>query len=326
MPRRDPVQDVLDELAELRKRPMTPSGLEAIEAALDHKSGLVVATAAEIAGEHELEALAPRLVQAFERFLTDPVKRDPGCRAKIAVAGALARMGHDAEAVFRRGVRHVQREPVWGGSEDTAGELRAICIAALLSGQYEGASMAAADLLADPEPWARAGSARALAATGSLDIAVPLLRLKVQTREDNPQVLSACFGALLALSPESLPLVASFLASEHAVAREAAALALGESRLADAFEPLRAMAGHKDATPSDIRVAFVAMAMLRIEPAWVHLLEQITDAYGGTARIALEVLAPYRHDLRLRERIEGALEARGDATLRAHAARVLAGQ
>lgn len=321
MARRDHVQQAIDKLVAIRDDPTSAGGLEVIEAALGHKSNLVVALAAQIVGEHELESLAPLLVQAFERCLTDPVKRDPSCRAKVAIARALTQLRHDAETVFRRGARHVQREPVWGGSEDTAPELRAICIAALLEGQYIGAFIDAAELLADPERLARIGAAHAIARSGNVELGVPLLRLKVLTSEADGEVLSACFLALLALDPESsLPHVATFLGDARSFVREAAAMALGESRLAGAFLPLRELAEKSDKKlgAADRRVALVAMAMLRNEETWAYLIGLIADADIRLARFAADALAAYRHDTRLRDRVRAAADACGDAPLRAY--------
>ena len=83
---------------------------------------------------------------------------DKGCAAKTAIAEALAAMEYGEPEPFLRGVRHVQREPVWGGTEDTAGRLRAACILGLMGTGYPDAAREAVDLLADPQPDARAAA------------------------------------------------------------------------------------------------------------------------------------------------------------------------
>jgi hypothetical protein len=80
----------------------------------------------------------------------NPVKSDPGCRAKVEIARALYELGEDPAAVFPRGVRHRQMEPVFGGREDTAAELRCVCALGLVRLQSPDALVELAELLADP--------------------------------------------------------------------------------------------------------------------------------------------------------------------------------
>ena len=70
--------------------------------------------------------------------------------------------------------------------------------------------VALADLLADPEPEARIGAARAIAYSEN-PLGVALLRLRIQVG-DTPAVLGECVAALLQLSVDNcLPLAAAFL-------------------------------------------------------------------------------------------------------------------
>ena len=80
----------------------------------------------------QLRTLIPDLCAAFERLLADPLKSDPKCWGKDAIAKALKDLGHDDSEIFLKGARHVQREPVWGGEEDTATGVRGSCALALL--------------------------------------------------------------------------------------------------------------------------------------------------------------------------------------------------
>ena len=111
-----------EQKAELRKR-------------IGDRSNLVVAAAAAIAGEGTLVGLAGDLVAAFDRFLVNPLKDDKLCRAKVAIVQALDRMEHQGPDVFLRAARHVQFEPVWGGTEDSAPPLRAAALVATVAGQ-----------------------------------------------------------------------------------------------------------------------------------------------------------------------------------------------
>ncbi|WP_088889993.1 hypothetical protein [Leptolyngbya ohadii] len=181
---------------------------------------------------------------AFDRFLIKPKDADPGCLAKQAIADTLYRLEYSDETLFLKGIHHVQPEPIWGGTTDTAPRLRGTCALGLVRMNYPQVMVELGDLLADPEPEARIGAARAIAYSEN-DQGVPLLRLRVRIGDTSP-VLSECLLALLQLAPsQSLPLVEDVLYARTAMAlgavdqAEAAALALSESRLNEAFPILR---------------------------------------------------------------------------------------
>src|SRR5262245_17374001 len=118
------VEAKLARLSELRKEPLSPPLVAELRRALGDASNLVAAEAAEIAGALGLSELAGDLVAAFERFMVEPEESDKRCRAKIAIVEALNKIEYDRDDVFLRGIHHVQMEPVWGKSEDSAGHLR----------------------------------------------------------------------------------------------------------------------------------------------------------------------------------------------------------
>src|SRR5438105_14713012 len=110
----------IGELEALRAGKDRAATREQFAKALRDRNNYLVARGAAIAAELKLEELIPDLLQAFDRFFVDPVKTDPQCLAKHAIARALKELGHrDAEA-YLRGIVHVQFEPVWGGRADTA--------------------------------------------------------------------------------------------------------------------------------------------------------------------------------------------------------------
>src|SRR5437868_1673747 len=109
------IDQVLSKLNALKGQPASPGIAEQLAQALDQKTNLIVERAAKIASELKLAQLAPNLIRAFERFL--PPGSDKGCPAKTAIAMALYELGAEAAEVFLTGVRHVQMEPVWGGSK-----------------------------------------------------------------------------------------------------------------------------------------------------------------------------------------------------------------
>lgn len=267
-------------------------------------------------GDLEIDELVPDLRAAFHRLLEQPVKHDPGCAAKTAIARALQR-GHAWEdALFRIGVRHVQREPVWGGSVDTACELRAVSALALLGLGHPDAASEIAELLADPEPAARAGAAQAIAASEDARFA-PLLRHKILAGDPEPAVVAECLAALLRAEGEAaLDFCARLLERADAARVELVATSLGESRLAGALAVLRGF-WERTAAPDLRRTALLAIALLRGEAAHAFLLDVVADAPGHDARDAVAALAVFRDDETLRQRILAAAGRRDDAALRA---------
>ena len=310
------LEDALDRLARVRDDPTSPESLAALRAGLADRSAHVAAKAAQIIGEAEIGGLAPELVTAFERFLVNPVKADPGCVAKAAIVDALQRLGAPEPGVFLRGICHVQLEPVWGGRVDTAVVLRGASGFGLVAMGYRDALTPLAELLADPEARARAAAARAIAF--SEDAAgIPLLRLKSLVGDADAEVLSECFSGLLRLAPaESAEFLGRFLASEEEVTREAAALALGSSRRAEAFPVLRQWWEncHSDASR---RTALLALAMLKLEEPLAFLLALVAEAPGPMARLAIEALALHRYDEALVQRVRSIAGARDDVDLSA---------
>src|SRR4051812_19783634 len=130
--------DKLAAIRKLRGQPLSPEQRAELRKSLSDRSNLVVAAAAVIAGENTLVELAGDLEAAFERFLVNPLKDDKLCRAKLAAVQALDKVEHQRPEVFRKAARHVQLEPVWGGTEDSAAPLRAAAILGLA--RIEGSS------------------------------------------------------------------------------------------------------------------------------------------------------------------------------------------
>jgi len=324
MARSRTLDDTLTAIGQLRRQPVTPGTIDALRRALRDRSSHVVAKASQVIAELGLRVLAADAAAAFDRFLLNPVKSDPGCRAKVEIARALYELGEDPTGVFPRGVRHRQMEPVFGGREDTAAELRCVCALGLVRLQSPAALVELAELLADPEAAARTGAARAIAYADD-PAGEPLLRLRALSGETDASVLTEILGALLSLAPvRSLAFVERLLDHRDVATQEAAAVALGASRLREALAVLRAW---WDRTPDvDLRrTALLAIAMLRHDDAIGFLLCQVADGRGPDARDAIAALATYRHDDGLRARVEAAVELRSDVDLRPAFARSFRG-
>ncbi|PRP99962.1 hypothetical protein [Enhygromyxa salina] len=311
MAKRDRTLEALDRLAEAVTDPHSKSAQAALTKALGARSNLVVAAALEVICEHELTGFEAAMRAAFDRAMTDPVRSDPDCRTKVGVVKALDLLGEPADELFSIAVRHVQPEPVWGGSQDTAVALRGISAMALVNRRHPDAMVELARLLADPEREARRMAADAVAASGDVAAGVPLLILRIRAGDPEPEVLGACFAALLALDGEdSFGFVVEHLRARDELVVEAAALALGQERPPGALSALREFVEGTLLGPR--RIGLLAISMLRSEDAWGYLLELVADAPTGLARDAIEALGVYSELGDLAARTREAAAGRAD--------------
>ncbi len=314
-------ETALASLAGLRANPASPEARRELARHLAGRSSFVAAKAAQIAGDFEIRELLPNLADAFRRFLADPVKTDPGCAAKTAIAKALAAMEHSGEELFLQGIRHVQKEPSYGGPVDTAAGLRGECAFGLVRMRHPGALVEIVNLLVDPEAAARAAAVKVIGYAGRPEGAL-LLRLKV-LQGDVAEVMSECFSALLELQPEkSFSFVTGFLDAKDADTAEAAALALGGSRRAEALPPLKNR-WEKSRSAEMRRTLLLAIAMIRQEEALEFLFHLLGTAKTEDAAGAVTALGLHRGDEKLRARLEAAVAQRADPALAALARREL---
>lgn len=289
---------------------------------LAHPNPLVVLEAVAAVREEMLTELAEELVTVFRRALQ---QGDPGCELMLAAVGALAAIEHDAMEVFVTGLRHVRMERRPGGSVDVAGPLRGLCAQALLRTTHPEAMLLVLPTLLDAEDTARVGAVRALGDAGTSEAEL-LLRYKLLQGDKVVEVVAEVMSALMHLAPQrSLPLIAEKLQADQQVRQrstsddprgdrmtvtEAAALALGESRQAEAFEPLRA-AWRREANPTIRRTLLTAVALLRREEAVEFLSGLVEIAKEYDAADALLALALLRHDDALRASMESLVRRRG---------------
>jgi HEAT repeat protein len=316
MATRASLDDKLAALRELRGQALSAEQKVELRKRLGDRSNLVVAAAATIAGENALVELASDLEAAFDRFLANPLKDDKLCRAKIAVVQALDKMEHQDPDVFLRGARYVQLEPVWGGTEDSAPPLRAAAVVALARAAGSSSLPLLVDALADPAKDVRIAAALALGAVGT-EAAGLVLRLKVRVGDDDPDVLSECLGGLLAVDPkENLAIVIEFLEPSNAPTCEAAALALGKSRLPESLGPLTAC-WQRSHSPVLRQQLLLAIAILRRPAAIDYLMELAASEEEPTAIAALSALKIYMGDPRLCDRIAKLVHERESPTLQA---------
>jgi hypothetical protein len=290
-------------VAELRELdPAAPASLDKLRAALKSSTGFVVAAAAGV----------PELGAAFERLCEDPVKRDPACRGKLAVARALHTLDHWDDRVFVAGLHHVQREG-WG-QEDTAGELRGTAGLAHAHFAREDALDVLAELLGDPERTTRIAAAQAVGDAGRPD-ATALLRFKVLTGDPEPQVVSACLESLLSLAREASIPFALRLLGKHDERAEVAALVLGGARIAGAFDALTSWCIGASSEQRH-RIGYLALALLRADPATEYLLDAIRSHGKADAIAAARALATFRDDATIAERVRDAARQQRDKAAR----------
>ena len=314
-------RDIRERIEAFRQRcdREAPEGvLAAAREALADPHHLLVGKAAELAGDRLIYGLEPDLITAYRRFLDDPVRRDPGCTAKGAIARALVALDSQDADFFSEGIRYRQPEPVWGGSADTAVDLRVSCAIGLAATAHPRALILLVDLLHDPEAHARSGAARAIACTQPL-AAEAVLRCKALAGDPEPEVTGDCLAALLRVAEnEALDFVAGFLDARSAELGALAALALGESHLDGALDVLRARWDSAPFKRDADRVLLRAAALHRSQAALDWLVEVAAAGDRASAEVAIMELGAYRNNARLRARLDAALAERADPRLIEH--------
>jgi HEAT repeat protein len=301
----------LEQLGAVNNDPFAASSLKLLGDALADRSFAVVGRAAEIVARHQIGGLDDDLCNAFDRVMRGGGLADKGCTAKTAIANALYRLGAGPGELLLRGARHVQREPVWGGTADTAGNLRGLCGMALVAVGHPDALFELVRLLTDPEIEARRHAVRAVAATETTAGEL-LLRLKTGAAANDPEIRAECLAALMQMAPDrSLEFVADHLRDPVPAVRETAAIALGESHLPEALAVLTGACR----TEPDLRARaalLLPIALVRTPESFAFLLEVLSDAPDTMARAAAEALRIYQHDDARAAQIRRAAAKRGD--------------
>ena len=278
-----------EQLAALDKvRHQTPeASIEPLRKALAGRNNYVIAKAADLVREFCLAELVPELLCAFDRFFTNPIKTDPQCWAKNALSRALAALEYQDPAVFLRGLRYTQPEPVWGGVSDTAGALRATCALALVQCRSLSDNELLTylmELFTDKDKSVRVGAVRAIERVGSRSAAL-LLRLRAILAADEPEVLGACYSGVLGIEgTAAITWISRFLATADDTAAEAA-LAIAADRSPEAFDALRERF-LEERDPWFRSVLLSAIALTRQEAAHNFLFDLVrTDSVHAEAAI-----------------------------------------
>jgi hypothetical protein len=303
----DPIETALARLDEIPLH--TPEGKTAFTKALAAKSNLVIAKAARLIGNAQWIELNNEMANAFDRMIEKGAAVDKGCAAMIAIARALVQLEFDAPDLYLRGIHHIQMEASWGPAIDTAAELREVCAIGLANGTYPHKLRELVPLLVDKEWRVRAGAIRAIGVIGT-EAASLLLRYKMLSGDKDPEVMSDCFIAVLALEGSAgVALVVPFAKSQYSEIREAAILAIGASRRNDAVAWLIAEFP-RTADPAGRKCIMLSLSTSRVESAVQFLLDLIRTANSPTAALATDALSIHARDRQLREQVEAATASR----------------
>lgn len=291
------------QLEELDKLRNDPAAATALPKYLRDKSNYTVSKAAKIAADLSLVGLMPDLLAALDRFYDD---EDKQCWAKNALIDAVHALGHTESPTFLRGLRHVQMEPVWGKSVDTAGPLRARCAVALPECRDLRDVEVLRHLLeslVDAEKTVRAEAARAIGRIPR-DEAALLLRLRLLQGDEEPEVLGACFSALLGIeNAGGISFVERFLERDEQTAGEAA-IALGLTHQAEAFAILKRAWEQNRRRVQLAAVILTAMALTNLPEAIDFLMERVEAG----SKDAVKALGSARLSDTDRERLQAVLE------------------
>lgn len=292
--RKDPIKQALQAVQDLRSQGVSDDTVTVLAEVIHKHPGIVVAQAAKLAAQWQVEALAPALETAFHRLSKDGQEDDPQCWGKVALVKALHALAWQGADVYVRGCKVVQLEPVYGGKEDSAAPVRSTSFRALV--QLPTVATATvmttlADLLADKSASVRAEAARS-SVYCPVELTQPLLRLKIRTGDTDSRVVGTCFDALLVVAPteETVDLVLEYTHSKDALQAEALA-ALASSAVPEAVTAVT----ESYPTLGDAQVKRVVLTSLSASPteqAFDFLCHLLGFAPLPEATWALDALKP----------------------------------
>jgi HEAT repeat protein len=317
MPRKKPaLEERIEHLNNLLNQGTASQRTEALRQALKDKNNFLVAKAAKGSMDNLCYELIPELHDAYRRFLNDPLKSDKTCAAKRALVRALYELDYDQTGFYREGLRYRQQEPAWGGAIDTAVEIRGTCALGLLAFGGPRAMIDLVDALHDPEPKVRSGVIKAMEMAQPYEAEL-VLRHTIRQGDPEPEVIGQAFSSLMKVAAEtSLEFVSEYLDDTQESVREAAALALGESRLESALAILIMASQELSAADSFQSTLLNAIALQRHQAGYDYLFSVIEKASPGMAQRAVTALAIFNYNDELRETVRSLVEHRDEIRLR----------
>lgn len=303
-------EEILNRIRQIAKLPISSEDIAYLMKILSGTNHIAVEQAARVMGRSGDACFITPLAAAFNKYIDHP-ERDKGCMAKESICTALDSLKCFDDSVYLRRVKHIQMEPVFGGKEDVAANLRGLCALALTRISYPDIHFVLADLLMDKEIQTRRTAVNLVSALGS-ERSELLLRMKALAGDKEPEIMGSIFSGLLVVATKrSIPFVAGFLGSDDPFTAGQAAAALGQSEDETAFEVLR---GYWEAN-TDLnfnKPLLLAIGLTRREAAFRLLLEVVADGGRNSALAAIEALGIYESDTRRGEEIKKTIGARKD--------------
>ncbi len=285
--------------------PDSPASHAILRTALNRSGSFVAAKAAVAVREHLPGGFEEDLKAAFERFMKDSVKTDPGCKAKLAALEALDYLESLDPAPFLTALRYFQPEPGWGSEVDTAWGLRARGALGLARQGHVDFLLLMADLLVDPEAPVREAAADAIAHRGN-PAGAGLLQLKLRVGDPQPLVILACMSGLISLVPDwGVATVTAHLHDKNEELCEVAALALGQSRREEALDELLSTLS-SEVSPRRRSMLLRALGLHRSDRALEAVLQVVATGSRADAMLAVESLAARSLESGLMERVREA--------------------
>jgi hypothetical protein len=139
-----------------------------------------------------------------------------------------------------------------------------------------------------------------------------VLRLKVLTGDESPEVPGDCFSSLLHLAPErSFDFVAGFLTNDNLDVAQAASIALAQSQLRQRAVPILVERFRGAVGTEYQEIMLTSIALARVPSAVEFLLTVVADEHPNLAAAAIRAMAGYRADDRVRERVRSIVVSRG---------------
>ncbi len=314
MTKRRSFDEKLAQLRALVEQPVNDEDIALLTKTLSQKNNVLAAKAADVIGKMGLRALSDAVTAMFDRYMDRPEETDKGCLAKTAAVKTLTHLDARDEKLFLRALRHVQFEPVYGGQVDTAAAMRGQALIALVNMGYEDIHYEAVNLLMDKEPQPRRDAVQVLRALGDRDCAL-LLRIKIMSGDKEPEILDACFEALMQIDPtRSIKFVRRFLDDKNENLAIGAAMAIGESRDPQAFAIL-GKHYEKKLFATNRENLLLPIALIRSDESLAFLLDIIRNQPMHLAKTAVRVLMMYQDQAPAREQIQQAVQERGDQNL-----------
>ena len=274
--------------------------------AVQAKHNRLVAKAAKLCAQHYLSQYHETLKTAFHYF-AQHADKDKGCFAKKAIVQSLFEMDHLDDDFYAAAIKIRQPEPVWGGSIDSAIDVRCWAALGLTLSPNSRIMFELLELLHDPEAQARLGAVKAISCIAVAQAEL-LLREKILDGDEDAYVIGECFHQLMTIEPDySLQFVASYLDHSDEEWLEYAALAIAQQPTTEALQLLTAQL-EQNALGLQQKHLIKAIALHRSSAAIDYLLDRLQDAGQQQALYIISALSNYRSNSEVRQLVAECIE------------------